>query len=468
MFIYNTLSRRKEELRPQTPGKVGIYACGPTVYNYIHIGNARPVVVFDTLRRYLIWRGHEVKFVQNFTDIDDKMINRANEEGGTVRDLAERFIAAYEQDTRDLNVLEESTIHPRATEHIPEIISLIEALIDKDLAYLSDDGVYYNTKAFAGYGKLSGQNIDDLESGARVEIDESKRSPMDFALWKNKKPGEPFWPSPFGEGRPGWHIECSAMSMKYLGESFDIHCGGQDLIFPHHENELAQSEGATGKPFARFWMHNGFININNEKMSKSKGNFFTLREIGEQYDLEAVRFFMLSSHYRSPINFSEEQMEQAKSALRRLYEAQGNYAFLLERGGAKEREPNQGEQAFLSELQSIKARFIEFMDDDLNTAGALGAMFDLVSSGNRIASEGVSAKALRAALDLLTELSSVLGLLYRAKGGAEDEGVDALVAQREAARKAKNWAEADRLRDEIKALGYILEDTQQGAKVKKQ
>ena len=465
MWIYNTMSRKKEELVPLHEGKLGIYACGPTVYNYIHIGNARPIIMFDVLRRYLEWRGYDVTFVQNFTDIDDKMIRRANEEGTTVKELGERFIAEYLKDAKALGV-RPATVHPKATEHIPEIIALVQKLIDKGLAYVSRDGVYFDTEKFPGYGKLSGQNLEDLESGARIQVDENKRHPMDFAIWKARKEGEPYWEAPFGAGRPGWHIECSAMSMKYLGETLDIHCGGQDLIFPHHENEIAQSEGATGKTFARYWMHNGFININNEKMSKSAGNFFTVREIGEKYDLEAVRYFMLAAHYRSPLNFSQELIEQSKSALDRLYTAQANYEFLLEKGGTVDREPNEAEQKFIDAIPAIRERFIASMDDDMTTAGALGAIFDLVKEGNIVAVSGASTKAVKAALEALNELTGVLGLLYHKKNETQDD-VEALVQQRQEARKAKNWKEADRIRDLITSMGYILEDTPQGAKVRK-
>ncbi len=465
MWIYNTQSRKKEELKPLKEGKVGIYACGPTVYNYIHIGNARPMIMFDVLRRYLEWRGYEVAFVQNFTDIDDKMINRAKEEGITVKELGERFIEEYFKDAEALGV-RKATVHPKATSHIQQIIDLVSRLMERGLAYQSADGVYFDTQAFRGYGKLSGQNLEDLESGARIQVDENKRHPMDFAVWKARKEGEPYWDSPFGQGRPGWHIECSAMSMQYLGETIDIHCGGQDLIFPHHENEVAQSEGATGKPFAKYWMHNGFININNEKMSKSAGNFFTVREIGEQFDLEAVRYFMLAAHYRSPLNFSKELIEQSKSALERLYNAQANYEFLLSSGGAADREPNDAERAFLEAIPGIRERFIAAMDDDMNTAGALGAIFDLVKEGNIIAVSGASKQAVQAALDALGELTGVLGLLYHKKTASQDD-VQELVQQRQEARKAKNWKEADRLRDLITSMGYILEDTPQGAKVRK-
>ena len=380
MQIYNTQTRRKEEFKPIEPGKVRIYCCGPTVYNYFHIGNARPFIVFDTLRRYLEHKGYEVKYVQNFTDIDDKMIRRANEEGITVKELGDRFIKEYYTDADALGI-ERATVNPRATEHIADIIALIEKLIDKGLAYACDNGdVYYNTQAFPGYGKLCGQNLEDLESGARIDVDPNKRHPMDFAVWKAQKPGEPAWESPWGMGRPGWHIECSAMSMKYLGETLDIHCGGKDLVFPHHENEIAQSEGATGKPFVHYWMHNGFINVDNQKMSKSLGNFFTVRDIAKEFDLEAVRMFMLGAQYRSPINFSREMIEQAKASLDRLYTARDHYLFLLQ--NAKDGEPGEKELALMEKVKAARDGFDEAMDDDLNTADAMGKMFELVRDAN--------------------------------------------------------------------------------------
>lgn len=468
MLIFNTKTRTKEVLTPVEEGKVGIYACGPTVYNHIHIGNARQVVVFDTLTRYLRWRGYDVTFVQNFTDIDDKMINKANAEGVTIKELADRYIKAYFDDTKGLNLDEGHMIHPKATEHISEIIALVQHLIDKGLAYVTKDGVYFDTKAFPAYGELSGQDLDDLESGARIDVDDGKKHPMDFAVWKAKKPGEPFWDAPFGAGRPGWHIECSAMSMKYLGESFDIHGGGQDLVFPHHENEKAQSEGATGKPFVKYWMHNGFLNVDGVKMSKSLNNFWTLEDIAKEYDMEVARYFLVAAQYRSPLNFSKEMMEQSKAALERLYTARDNYTFLLTHGGTEKRAPNEKETAFLGTLETLRERFISAMDDDLNTAGALGVLFDLVREGNLIAVTGASDVAVEAALNLLNELAGVLGLLYKsAKGNDEDAEVQELVAQRAQARKDKNWAESDRLRDLIKSKGYILEDTPQGAKVRK-
>ena len=464
MQIYNTQSRKKEEFVPIEPGKVSIYCCGPTVYNYFHIGNARPFIVFDTLRRYFEHTGYEVKFVQNFTDIDDKMIRRANEEGITVKELGERFIEEYYKDADALGI-ERATVNPKATEHIPEIIAMIEKLVAKGLAYACDNGdVYYNTQAFPGYGKLCGQNLEDLESGARIDVDPNKKHPMDFALWKAQKPGEPAWDSPWGKGRPGWHIECSAMSTKYLGETIDIHCGGKDLVFPHHENEIAQSEGATGKPFVHYWMHNGFINVDNQKMSKSLGNFFTVRDISKEFDLEAVRMFMLGAHYRSPINFSREMIEQAKASLDRLYTARDHYAFLLE--NAKDGEMGEKENDLLAKVQAAREGFDAAMDDDLNTADAIGKLFELVRAANAGLDEHSPKAAVKAVLDTLDELAGVLGILSR-KTAADDAKVQELLAQRAEARANKNWAESDRLRDEIVAMGYLLKDTKQGQQITK-
>ncbi len=465
MQIYNTQSRKKEEFVPIEPGKVKIYCCGPTVYNYFHIGNARPFIVFDTLRRYFEYRGYEVTFVQNFTDIDDKMIRRANEEGITVRELGERFIEEYYRDADALGV-ERASVNPRATQHIPEIIALVERLIEKGLAYVCPNGdVYYNTEAFPSYGKLSGQNLSDLESGARVDVDPNKRHPMDFALWKAQKPGEPAWDSPWGAGRPGWHIECSAMSMKYLGETFDIHCGGKDLVFPHHENEIAQSEGATGKPFVHYWMHNGFINVDNQKMSKSLGNFFTVRDISKEYDLEAVRMFMLSSHYRSPINFSRELIEQAKASLERLYTARDHYDFLLSHAADKPKTAE--DEAMEAQVAEGRAAFNRAMDDDLNTADALAAIFEMVRALNVGLNENSAAGTVRLALDTLNELTGVCGILRRKEDAGEDAAVQALIDARAKARQEKNWQESDRLRDELTALGYTVKDTKQGQQVTK-
>ena len=427
MKIFNTQARQKEEFVPLEPGKVKMYACGPTVYNYFHIGNARMFVVFDVMRRYLEHRGYEVRYVKNFTDIDDKMITRANEEGITVKELADRFIAAYFEDADALGI-RRATVHPKATEHMPEIIELVSRLEAKGLAYSVNGDVYFDTQAYKdNYGKLSRQNLDDLESGARISVDEAKKHPIDFALWKAQKPGEPAWDSPWGPGRPGWHIECSAMSMKYLGETFDIHCGGQDLIFPHHENELAQSEGATGKPFVRYWMHNGFLNIDNEKMSKSLGNFMTVHDILGQVDPEAVRFFLLSAHYRSPLNYTPDQLSQAAAALERLYIARGNYAFLLE--GAEDREPNEEEAALAEAAKQSVTRFDEAMDDDLNTADAIGVLFELVKQANIVLKPACAAAAVRAVLDAMAEISAVLGVIKPLEQ-ADNAELDALLEAR--------------------------------------
>ena len=463
MKIFNSQTRTKEEFVPVTPGEVHIYSCGPTVYDFFHIGNARPFIMFDLLRRYFEWRGYKVKFVQNFTDIDDKMIKRANEEGITVKELGDRFIQEYYTDAAGLGV-RPATVHPRATEHIGDIIGLIRKLEKKGFAYEVNGDVYFDTEQDRDYGKLTGQNLEDLEMGARIDVDETKRHPMDFALWKAQKPGEPAWPSPWGMGRPGWHIECSAMSMKYLGETIDIHCGGKDLLFPHHENEVAQSECATGKPFVHYWMHNGHINVDGEKMSKSLGNFFTVRDIAKHYDLEAVRMFMISAHYRSPVNFSDKMIEQAQTALERLYNARDNWIYALDH--AQDRPLNEQEAAFVEQLPKFREAFIEDMDDDLNTASAIGRLFDLVKQGNTVISADTARSAISAALDLLNELTGVLGILRR-ENDAIPEEIQQLVEQRTAARAAKNWAESDRLRDEIAVKGFVVEDTREGAKVKR-
>ena len=462
MKIFNTMTRKKEELVPVHPGEVRIYSCGPTVYNFFHVGNARPFIIFDTLRRYLEYRGYKVTFVQNFTDIDDKMIKKANEEGVTVRELADRYIAEYYKDADALGV-KRADIAPRATENIDEIIHLIEALIQNGHAYESHGDVYFATRSMKGYGKLSGYDVDELESGARVDVSEIKRDALDFALWKAQKPGEPAWPSPWGMGRPGWHVECSAMSMKYLGDTLDIHCGGVDLVFPHHENEIAQSEGATGKPFAKYWMHNGHININNQKMSKSAGNFFTVRDIAKEFDLMAVRLFMLSAHYRSPINFSRELIEQATSALRRIE----NAVELLGRvAGQHQTALGDGEEALLHILDGYEARFCEAMDDDLNTADALSAVFDLIREANTVYAKQGSGDGAQKVLALLQRLLEVLGLRVQAEEAVPQEILD-MAAQRQQARKEKQWDVADKLRDEIQSRGYLLEDTPQGPVVKK-
>ena len=466
MQIYNSMTRKKETFRPIHEGKVGIYACGPTVYNYFHIGNARPFITFDVLRRQLEREGYDVTFVQNFTDIDDKMIRRANEEGITVKELADRFIAEYYVDAKALGI-RPATVHPRATEHIGEIIALITRLIENGHAYAVPSGdVYYRVSAFPGYGKLSGQRTEDREMGAsdRLNVETEKESPEDFALWKAKKPGEPSWDSPWGEGRPGWHIECSAMSMKYLGENFDIHCGGKDLLFPHHENEIAQSEGATGKPYVNYWMHNGFINVDNQKMSKSLNNFFTVRDIAKEYDLEAVRLFMLSAHYRSPINFSRDQIEAANASLNRLYTARNNLKFQTENG--EDRSLNETEKAFTERLKGYEKRFDDAMDDDMNTADALGAIFELVKDANVSVGQGSSREAAKVALASLEAICDVLGILSKKEEELPAE-IAAMVAERAEARKNKDWAKSDELRDKITKAGYILEDTKQGQKVRK-
>ena len=462
MQIYNTMTRKKEELIPLVPGQISMYACGPTVYNYFHIGNARPFIVFDTLRRYLEYRGYNVRFVQNFTDIDDKMIRRANEEGTTVKELGERFIKEYYHDADALGV-RRASVNPRATEHIGEIISLVRTLIDKGHAYATPDGdVYFSVRSFDGYGKLSGQNIDDLENGARVDPDEAKRDPLDFALWKAEKPGEPSWESPWGKGRPGWHIECSAMSMAILGETFDIHGGGQDLIFPHHENEIAQSEAATGHPFARYWMHNGYINVDNQKMSKSLNNFFTVRDIAKEFDLEAVRMFMLGVQYRNPVNFSREMIQQAQSALERLRTAKERLAEAqIAPAGTAE------DAAFLEELQDIKTRFCEAMDDDLNTADAIGVLFDFARAANTFVTQPRGKAAIEAGQALFGELTGVLGILTHQKEEEFPAEATALLEERQAARKAKNFARADEIRDALKEMGFTVEDTATGPKLKK-
>ncbi len=466
MQIYNSLTRRKETFKPVHEGKVGIYACGPTVYDYFHIGNARPFITFDVLRRQLEREGYDVTFVQNFTDIDDKMIRRANEEGITVKELADRFIGEYWTDAKALGI-HPATVHPKATEHIPQIIALVQRLIDNGHAYVGKNGdVYYRVSAFPGYGKLSGQSVEDREMGAseRLDVETDKESPADFALWKAQKPGEPAWDSPWGPGRPGWHIECSAMSMTYLGETFDIHCGGKDLLFPHHENEIAQSEGATGKPYVNYWMHNGFINIDNQKMSKSLGNFFTVRDIAKEYDLEAVRMFMLSAHYRSPINFSREQISAAHASLQRLYTARAQLRFLLEK--APDRPMNDDEQAFAGRLAQYEQRFDAAMDDDLNTADAIGAIFELVRDANSTLTADASKAAVEAALKSFGALCGILGLVQKEEDALPDE-IRQMVDERAAARKAKDWKRSDELRDAIRAAGYVLEDTPQGQKVRR-
>ncbi len=459
MKIFNTLTRKKDEFVPIEEGTAKIYACGPTVYNYIHIGNARPLCVFDVLRRFLEWQGYKVTFVQNFTDIDDKLIKKANEEGITVPEVAERYIKEFKVDSQGLNV-KEATVHPRATENIDEIIKIINTLIEKDYAYLSGGDVYFRAKKFNEYGKLSHQPLEDLESGARISVGEIKEDAMDFCLWKGAKPGEPFWESPFGKGRPGWHIECSAMSTKYLGKTIDIHCGGFDLIFPHHENEIAQSECANGCDFAHYWMHNGFINVDNRKMSKSLGNFFTVRDVAEKYGYEPIRYIMISSHYRSPINYSLDIVTQAQNALQRLYTCRERLEFAISHA-----EP--GGEAPKS-LDSRRENFIAALNDDLNTADALAEIFNLAKDINLLIDSSAKKEALTASLALFDELCGVLGLLYNRKSDSLEAEVEELIAQRTAARKAKDFALADSIRDKLKEMGIVLEDTPNGVKWSKQ
>ncbi len=463
MKIFNTMTRQKEELKPITEGEVKIYACGPTVYNFIHIGNARPIVVFETFRRYLEYRGYKVTFVQNFTDIDDKIIKRANEEGTDYQAVALKYIDEYKKDAAGLNVAP-ATHHPLATENMDEIIDIVSNLVEKGYAYAAPNGdVYFRTKKFDEYGKLSHQPLDDLQSGARISIGEDKEDAMDFAVWKAAKEGEPYWDSPWSKGRPGWHIECSAMARRYLGETIDIHCGGQDLIFPHHENEIAQSECCNGVPFANYWMHNGYINVDNHKMSKSLNNFFTVREVAEKYGYEPIRYLMVASHYRSPINYSVEIIEQCKAALERLYTCRENLEFLLENAAAGEQE---GDAALREKFNSREAQFIAAMDDDLNTADAISALFDLAKDINTSlnAQTAPSKEICQYALDLYNKLAGVLGLLYVKNDNSLDAEIEALIARRTKARAEKDWATADRIRDELKARHIVLEDTPQGIK----
>ena len=469
MKIYNTLTKRLEEFIPIEEGKITMYVCGPTVYNLIHIGNARPMIVFDTFRRYMTSRGYEVNYVSNFTDVDDKIINAANEEGVESTVISERYIGECLKDMEGLNILP-ATTHPRATQEIPEMIDMISTLIGKGYAYKAADGtVYYRTRKFAGYGKLSGKNIDDLESGHRADKHalkvagtEDREDELDFVLWKPKKEGEPFWESPWCEGRPGWHIECSCMSKKYLGDTIDIHAGGEDLIFPHHENEIAQSEAANGVPFAHYWMHNGFLNINNQKMSKSLGNFFTVRDISEKYDLQVLRFFMLSAQYRSPLNFSDELMESAKAGLDRIKNAVSNLSDIEKSGVGGEM--SGGEKDGLKEALAQKDRFNEVMDDDLNTADAISVIFDLVRHANTAVKDGASKEYAGALKKEILELGDILGLIFESKEEALDADIERLIEERQKARKEKNFARADEIRDELLAKGIQLKDTREGVK----
>lgn len=468
MKVYNTLSGKKEEFVPLEEGKVSMYVCGPTVYNLIHIGNARPMIVFDTVRRYMEHRGYEVNYVSNFTDVDDKIIKKANEEGTDPSVISERYIAECKKDMEGLHV-KPATTHPKATCEIDGMIEMIQTLIDKGHAYVAEDGtVYFKTRSFPGYGKLSHKNLDDLRSGERsllVSGEEQKQDPLDFVLWKPKKEGEPFWESPWCEGRPGWHIECSVMSKKYLGEEIDIHAGGEDLIFPHHENEIAQSEAANGKPFAKYWMHNGFLNIENKKMSKSLGNFFTVRDISEKYDLQVLRFFMLSAHYRSPLNFSAELMEAAKNGLERILTCVSNLNFLLEK--AQTQELGAEEEKLLLQAKEFVTKFDEAMDDDFNTADAISAIFELVKYANTSVGEGASAAFIRALKDEIVELMDICGLTAERQQEMLDVEIESLIQERQDARKAKNFARADEIRDLLAGKGIVLEDTREGVKWKR-
>ncbi|HHT47230.1 MAG TPA: cysteine--tRNA ligase [Firmicutes bacterium] len=465
MRLYNTLTGRKDPLKPVTEGKVGIYACGPTVYDYFHIGNARVFIFFDVLRRYLDYRGYSVTFVQNYTDIDDKMINKAREMGISVKELADIFIQAYEDDTAALGILP-ADHHPRATEHIPQIIDLIRRLIDKNLAYDVDGDIFYHVGAFPDYGQLSHQDLEELVSGVRVEIDQRKKHPMDFALWKREKAGEPSWESPWGRGRPGWHIECSAMSMHFLGETLDIHGGGQDLIFPHHENEIAQSQGATGKPFARHWVHVGYLNLEREKMSKSLGNVLTVRDLRKTIDPLALRFFMLSAHYRNPINFSREYLEQAAKGMERLNKVIYNLKDRLDKVEAGTLDKKESD--LLDMLQDYREKFIAVMDDDLNTAEALAVLFELAKTTNTYLNrpEGQKKNVLEPILNFYLETDTILGFIKNDSTVILEKELEKLIAKREEYRRQKDWAAADAIRDKLKEQGIILEDTPQGVRWK--
>lgn len=462
MKILNTLTRRKEEFKSINEGKVGIYVCGPTVYDYIHIGNARPMIVFDTLRRYLEYKGYEVNYVSNFTDVDDKIIKRANAEGVDASVISERYIAEVKKDMAALNV-REATTHPKATEEIPDMIEMVKTLIEKDYAYEVNGTVYFRTRKFKDYGKLSKKNIDDLRSGNRdllVSGIDEKEDPLDFVLWKPKKEGEPSWPSPWGDGRPGWHLECSVMSKKYIGDVIDIHAGGEDLIFPHHENEIAQSEAANGTEFARYWMHNGFLKINNEKMSKSLGNFFTVREIAEKYPLQVIRFFMLSAHYRSPLNFSAELVEASKNGLERILTAVDRLKSINGIDGDVDK-------SVADEMDAFVKKYEDAMDDDLNTADAISVIFELVKYANVNVTEESSKATVELVLNTIEKLCDILGIITEKKEEILDSDIEALIEERQAARKAKNFARADEIRDQLSSMGIILEDTREGVKWKR-
>ena len=464
MKIYNSLTRKKEEFVPLKPGKVSMYVCGPTVYNYFHIGNGRTFIVFDTIRRYMEYRGYEVNFVQNFTDIDDKMINKANEENTTVKEIGDKYICEYYKDADGLNI-KRATTNPRATEYINEIIDFVSGLIEKGYAYEVNGDVYFRTKKFEGYGQLIGQNLDDLQAGARINVDERKEDPMDFAIWKAQKPGEPAWECPWGLGRPGWHIECSCMAKKVLGDTIDIHAGGMDLAFPHHENEIAQSEALTGKKFANYWMHAAFLNVNNQKMSKSLNNFLTARDALKEYDADVIRFLMLSGHYRIQLNFSNDLLESAKASVERLYNAIGNLENLISE--VKNEKMTDEEIKYLESLDAYRQRYIEKMDDDFNTADAISVLFDLIRDTNSNIGINSSKELCEKALELIRELGLPLGILQKTTKGDLEAEVEALIAERQQARKDRNFALADKIRDELKARGIELLDTPQGVRWKK-
>lgn len=464
MKVYNSLTRKKEEFIPLNPEEVKMYVCGPTVYNYFHIGNARTFIIFDTIRRYMEYKGYKVRFVQNFTDIDDKMINRANEEGTTVKEVGDKYISEYYKDADGLNI-KRATENPRATEFITDIIKFVKGLIDKGYAYEVDGDVYFRTKKFEGYGKLIGQNLEDLQSGARINIDERKEDPMDFAIWKAQKPGEPAWGSPWGKGRPGWHIECSCMAKKLLGDTIDIHAGGMDLAFPHHENEIAQSEALTGKTFAKYWLHGAFLNVNNQKMSKSLNNFLTAREILEEYDTDVVRFLMLSGHYRVQLNFSKDLLDSAKASVERLYNAVGNLENLIEE--IDRESMDEKEKKYLKSLGNYREKYIEKMDDDFNTADAITSIFDLIRDINSNVNIDSSKELCEKSLELIRELGAPLGIIQKSTKGNLDEEIEELIAMRQQARKDKDFALADKIRDDLKARNIVLEDTPQGVRWKK-
>ena len=463
MRIYNTLTKQKEEFIPIIPGEVKMYVCGPTVYNFFHIGNGRTFIVFDTIRRYLEYRGYKVTFIQNFTDIDDKMINKANDEGVTVKELGDKYIKEYYEDADALQI-ERATVNPRATEYIEDIIKFIEQLIEAGFAYDVDGDVYYSTKKFDNYGKLAGQNLDDLQAGARISVDERKKDPMDFAVWKSQKPGEPAWESPWGLGRPGWHIECSCMAKKLLGDTIDIHAGGMDLKFPHHENEIAQSEAVTGKPFAHYWIHSAFVNVDNKKMSKSLNNFFTAREILEEYDADTVRFLMLSGHYRIQINFTKELLDSAKASIERLYNCINNLENLKEEVDKKIMDND--EQSYLKSLDKYRERFVEKMDDDFNTADAISVLFDLTKDINNNVNISSSTELCKEAEALIRELGNPLGILQNQLKKDLETEIQELIDKRQQARKDKNFALSDKIRDDLKNRNIVLEDTPQGVRWK--